>query len=80
MSGAQAVRVTARDGFDLAQWRVEVMQAEGAVHLRLFSDGWSLAADKAGRGLTLANAFAGPETAAQLRAIADHLEGLEWTE
>ena len=76
MSGAQPLRVDARDDFDLAQWKLQVMRAEGAVHLRLFSDGWSLAADPTGRGLTLANAFAAPGTAAQFRAIADHLEGL----
>lgn len=80
MSGAQPVRVAARQRFDVAEWVVDVLQAEGAVQLLLVAPGVPSERATASRGVTIGNAFAGPGTAAQLRAIADHLEGLEWTE
>ena len=77
MSGALPVRVEGRAAFPLAQWTVEVLRAEGAVQLRLFAGAFD---DGAGgvRRLSMANVFAGPATAGELRALADHLEGLEW--
>ena len=72
-AGAQPLRVTARDRFPLAQIAVEVLQAEGAVQLCWLSEGWP-----EGPRRVAANVFAGPETAEQLRAIARHLESLEW--
>lgn len=58
--------------FDLGPYRAEVFTAFGGVHLRLIAG--PFAPD--GRLVTVANLMPNEATAAQLRAIADHLEGL----
>jgi hypothetical protein len=66
------VKVEGRASFPLASHRIEVLRAEGAVQLVLVVDGFP---DGARR---VANLFAGPETAGELAALAEHLRGLEW--
>lgn len=70
---ARAVKVEARAEFPLASHRIEVLRAEGAVQLVLLVDGFP------GGPRRVANLFAGPETAGELVALAEHLRGLEWT-
>ncbi len=68
MSGAQAVRVTGRSLFDLAEGlRVEVLQAEGTVQLLLVQRG------PIGQRLVKGNAFVEPGTAEALRDLAEEI-------
>ena len=61
--------------FDLMGDRVSVVTFEGTVQLLFLTDGW---AD--GPREVVANRFASRATAAELRAIADHLEALPWAD
>lgn len=70
---ARQVVVTARHHFPLADLEVEVLRAEGTVQLIYRAHGWEGAPRS-----PLSNQFAGPGTAAQLRAIADHLDCIDW--
>lgn len=70
-SGAQpAIRHSARD-FDLCDLRIIVSEIEGTVQLGFVADGW-----EGGPRKLLSNCFCDAATPAQLRAIADHLDGL----
>ena len=69
MSAARKAVVTGMTHFDLASLDCCVMEAEGTVQLVYLAHGWA-----GGPMQPLANQFAGPETAGQLRAIADHLD------
>ena len=60
--------------FPLVSLDMAVMQVEGTVQLVFLAPGWEGGPIKA-----LSNQFAGPETAAQLRAVADHLAALDWS-
>lgn len=75
MSAARQAMVTARAHFPLGQFDVAVIEVEGTVQLVYLAHGWAGGPMKA-----LANQFAGPETAAQLRALADHLDLVAWPE
>lgn len=74
--GVQVVPKGPSDWFDLGPYRAEVFRAGGGVHVRLIAG--PFAPD--GRLVTVANWMPDVGTAPQLRAIADHLEGLEWTD
>ncbi len=68
MTGAQAVRVTARRVFDLAEGlRIEVLQAERTVQLLLVTRGAK------GERVVKGNAFADADTADDLRDLADEI-------
>jgi hypothetical protein len=69
IAAAQQARVKSLAHFPLASFRVTVLEVEGTVQLVYAAEEWP--------GVkTLANQFAGPETAGQLRAIADHLDAV----
>jgi hypothetical protein len=68
---ATAARVTGRQDFPLAGLRVQVLQAEGEVQLLWFGQG-----APEGEVRLMASRFAGQGTAAELRAIADYLDGV----
>lgn len=71
MSGAaKPLRVEGRRSFPLSTHRVEVLQAEGAVQLRFFVDGFPAGS------ICVANIFVEAGTLAEWRAIGDHLEGI----
>lgn len=72
-AGAKPATVTGSAHFPLAAFDVAVVQVEGTVQLVYLARGWDGGPLKA-----LSNQFAGPETAGQLRAIADHLAALDW--
>lgn len=68
MSGAQPLRVERRVSRPLMSMVAVVQEAEGAVQVILAREGWPEGA----RSIT--NDFAGAETAAELRALADAVE------
>jgi hypothetical protein len=68
MSGAQPLRIERRVAQALMGMVATVQEAEGAVQVILARDGWPDGA----RSIT--NDFAGAETPAQLRALADAVE------
>lgn len=76
MSGAaRPALVTARAHFPLGAFDVAVIEVEGTVQLVYLAQGY------AGGPMVLkalSNQFAGPETAGQLRTIADHLAAVDW--
>lgn len=69
MSGAQ--RVTGPTRFDLGPYRVEVLMANEGWHLRVVAGPFP-----GGNMVTVANFMPDGATAAQLRAIAMHLDGV----
>ena len=74
-AGARPALVTSRAHFPLGALDVAVIEAEGTVQLVYLAQGYE------GGPMVLkalSNQFAGPETAGQLRAIADHLEAVDW--
>jgi hypothetical protein len=73
LPAARQVVVAARDHFPLADLEVVVLQAEGTVQLVYLAHGW-----EGGPLKPMANQFCGPGTAAQLRAIAGHLDCIDW--
>jgi hypothetical protein len=73
MSAARQALVSTRAHFPLGQFDLAVIEVEGTVQLVYLAHGWADGPLKA-----LANQFAGPETAAQLREIADHLDTVDW--
>jgi hypothetical protein len=68
VAGAQKARVTALTPFPLASMTVRVLEVEGTVQLVWVAEDWP------GQPKVMSNQFAGPETAAQLRAIAGKLD------
>lgn len=70
---ARPAVVSARAHFPLSDLDVAVIEVEGTVQLVYLAHGWEGGPLKA-----LSNQFAGPGTAAQLRAIADHLDLIDW--
>jgi hypothetical protein len=68
MSGAQPLRIERRVAQPLMGMVATVQEAEGAVQVILARDGWPDGC----RSIT--NDFAGAETPAQLRALADAVE------
>jgi hypothetical protein len=68
MSGARPARVTPRAVFPLGTHQVSVVEVAGAVQMHLGIDGFP-----AGEML-LANIFVGPDTADQLRALANAVD------
>lgn len=73
LPAARQVAVSAQAHFPLADLDVMVLQAEGTVQLVYLAHGWAGGPMKA-----MANQFCGPGTAAQLRALAGHLDGIDW--
>lgn len=71
---AQRAQVTRAAEFPLAGMLVIVAEVEGTVQLVFASEGWPDAAD--GRRKVMSNVFADRATPAELRALADHLDGL----
>lgn len=71
--GARPARVSHIEEFPLSDLTVAVLQVEGTVQMVYRALGWPGGPMKA-----MANQFCGPETAGQLRALADHLEKLPW--
>ncbi|NBE05951.1 hypothetical protein [Paragemmobacter ruber] len=61
--------------FDLMGDRVSVVTYAGTVQVLFLTDGWP-----GGAREVVANRFASRATAAELRAIADHLDGLPWVD
>ncbi len=59
--------------FELMGDRISVVTFAGTVQVLHVTDGW-----EGGPRKVTANRFAGRETAAELRAIADYLEALPW--
>lgn len=59
--------------FALSDLTVQVIEAEGTVQLVYRADGWP-----SGTPAPIANQFCDPGTAAQLRAVADHLDTINW--
>lgn len=57
--------------FPLCNDRLTVLQYCETVQLTLYQDGWPEGSRK-----VVGNLFCGPETAQELRAIADHIEAL----
>ena len=76
MSGAaRQALVATRAHFPLGAFDIAVIEVEGMVQLVYLAHGYD------GGPLVLkalSNQFAGPETAGQLRAIADHLAAVDW--
>lgn len=72
-AAATPAHVLQQSHFALADLDVVVLQVEGTVQLVYLAHGWAGGPLKA-----LSNQFAGPGTAAELRAIADHLDGINW--
>jgi hypothetical protein len=76
MSGAaRPALVTSRAHFPLGGFDVAVIEVEGTVQLVYLAPGYD------GGPIVLkalSNQFAGPETSGQLRAIADHLDAIDW--
>lgn len=70
MSGAR--RVYGPVGFELGPYRAEVLRAHEGWHVRVVAGPFP-----SGQMVIVANWMPDVGTAAQLRAIADHLEGLE---
>ena len=68
-----AARVRACTNFDLTGLRLVVLEVEATVQLVFLADGWDGGPLKA-----LANQFASPRTAGELRAIAEHLDRIVW--
>jgi hypothetical protein len=68
MMRAHTTRVTPRGVFPLGTHQVSVVEVAGAVQLHLGIDGFP-AGD-----VLLANIFVGPDTADQLRALADAVD------
>lgn len=66
-------RVTDCAHFPLADLDAAVMQVEGTVQMVYLAHGWPGGPLKA-----MSNQFAGPGTAAELRAIADYLDTINW--
>lgn len=66
----QKARVTGLTAFPLAHLTVRVLEVEGTVQLVYVAEDWP------GHPQVLSNQFAGPEAAAQLRAIAAKLDQL----
>ena len=71
MTGAQKARVTGSRNFDLADMRVVVAVVDGTVQLLWLADGWTCLPRK-----VISNTFCDRATPGQLRALADHLDGL----
>lgn len=71
--GAKPALVTSRAHFPLTGLDVAVIEVERTVQLVYLAHGWNGGPMKA-----LSNAFCGPQTAAELRAIAAHLDGIDW--
>lgn len=61
--------------FELMGDRISVVTFEGTVQVLHVTDGW-----EGGPRKVTANRFAGRETGAELRAIADYLEALPWVD
>jgi hypothetical protein len=74
MSAARQALVSARTHFPLGQFDVAVIEVEGTVQLVYLAHGWGNGPMK-----TLANQFVSPETSSELRALADHLDTVDWT-
>lgn len=74
MTGADVKAPKARAMFGLDQHRVDVVQgAFGGVWMQFYAPGTGDAPHR-----LAFDAICGAGTAAELRAIADHLEGMEW--
>lgn len=65
--------VTRHMDFALSDLTVRIIEAEGTVQLVYRADGWP-----AGTRAPIANQFCDRGTAAQLRALADHLDTINW--
>lgn len=70
-----AMAISRGRDFDLMGDRLSVVLFEGTVQVLHLSDGWPDGARK-----VVANRFASRATAAELRAIADHLDALPWVD
>lgn len=70
---AAKANVARAEGFALCGMVVIVGQIEGTVQLMFATEGW---AGRDGRRAVITNVFADAATPAELRALADHLDGL----
>lgn len=73
MSGAQRAHVSRAADFPVADMVVTVGEIEGTVQLIITRGGWA-----GGARNVLCNEFANPDTADQLRRLADHLDTISW--
>lgn len=73
MSGAQRAHVARASDFPVSDLVVTVGEIESTVQLIITRGGW-----KGGARDVLCNEFATRNTAAQLRALADHLDNISW--
>lgn len=65
--------ITRSAEFVLSDLSVQVIEAEATVQLIYRADGWP-----SGTAAPIANQFCDAGTAAQLRALADHLDTINW--
>lgn len=65
--------ITRAAEFALSDLLVRVIEAEATVQLVYRADGWP-----SGTAAPIANQFCDVGTAAQLRAVADHLDTINW--
>lgn len=73
---ATLARVTSARDFALCGMNVTVGEIEDTVQLMFGTEGWPADANGSGRRKVMANVFANRATPAELRALADYLDGL----